>query len=152
MINVIEVQTWEACQVKIEELKLKYPNRRHEFLFRGQSNAGWELATTLERRPSDSFSFVEYYNIVRRIQPEIEVESGLRWEMPSFDELSSWAKCYDRGQYNMLAYEYLAHLRHNGFPSPLLDWSRSAYVAAYFAFSGVTKSEGAVAIGTCQRL
>jgi hypothetical protein len=46
----------------------------------------------------------------------------------------------------MKAYEYLAHLRHNGFPSPLLDWSRSPYVAAYFAFSGAVTATDAVAI------
>jgi FRG domain len=46
----------------------------------------------------------------------------------------------------MKAYEYLAHLRHNGFPSPLLDWSRSPYVAAYFAFSGAVTTTDAVAI------
>src|SRR5579871_975887 len=31
-------------------------------------------------------------------------------------------------------YDYMAYLRHHGFPSPLLDWTRSPYVAAFFAF------------------
>ena len=31
-------------------------------------------------------------------------------------------------------FEYVAYLRHHGFPSPLLDWSESPYVAAFFAF------------------
>ena len=32
------------------------------------------------------------------------------------------------------AWSYMVYLRHYGFPSPFLDWTRSPYVAAFFAF------------------
>jgi len=29
----------------------------------------------------------------------------------------------------------MTRLRHHGFPSPLLDWPQSPYIAAFFAFN-----------------
>jgi hypothetical protein len=102
------------------------------------------LTTTLERRSSQPFSFIDYYRLALRIQRQIETESGLIWDVPAFPEIASWASEYDLRHYSMLADGYLAHLRHNGFPSPLLDWSRSPYVAAYFAFSGAESDSVAI--------
>ena len=36
---------------------------------------------------------------------------------------------------------YLAYLRHHGFPSPLLDWTKSPYIAAYFAMVNAPQKE-----------
>ena len=40
-------------------------------------------------------------------------------------------------------YEFMSHLRHHGFPSPLLDWSLSPYVALFFALNNSNKMDSA---------
>jgi hypothetical protein len=146
MNKVIEAKTWEECFAEIEGIRRANSAQASNLLFRGLSDSTWSLSTTLERRSGGrNFSFKDYYRLISRIRPEIETESGLRWDVPSFEEISSWAGTYDQAHIinEMPAYEYLAHLRHNGFPSPLLDWSRSPYVAAYFAFSGASSTDAA---------
>ena len=67
--------------------------------------------------------------------------------MPKVAEIEEWAKNYDAHRdpnQTVLCYPYMAHLRHNGFPSPLLDWTHSPYVAAFFAFSKPQNDEVAI--------
>jgi hypothetical protein len=43
-------------------------------------------------------------------------------------------------------YEFMAYLRHNGFPSPLVDWTKSPYIAAFFAFRNISSKAKDVSI------
>ena len=144
MENVICVNTWEECVAKLNKIRRENRNENPGTWFRGQANAEWKLQNTLERRVEKQIGFLDYYRLVLKIKPEIETVSDAVWEMPSDQDLSKWAKTFDHTHGNVQAYEYLAYLRHNGFPSPLLDWSYSPYVAAYFAFASASHAEAAI--------
>lgn len=117
------------------EVGKHYNSTSSAFLFRGQANACWKLETTLERETSKHHSFADYFRIVGAAQPQLETFTPNRWAFKELPELEIWARKYDNLKLTPFpGYDYLTYLRHHGFPSPLLDWTRSIYVAAYFAF------------------
>ncbi len=109
---------------------------RNTILFRGQADARWPLSTTLERRTARPFHILEYLECAIRYASEIESYTGRCWDIHPFSELEKEVAARSGGSFIDLSsgYNYLVYLRQHGFPSPLLDWTESPYIAAYFAY------------------
>lgn len=111
-----------------------------ELLYRGQSDSRLKLETTLERLNLGRISLTRYYNLISVIRAKVESETHARWDILSQDEFAEWCKKQNWPPFPFFpAYEYIAYLRHHGFPSPLLDWTRSPYIAAFFAMIDTPK-------------
>jgi hypothetical protein len=101
--------------------------------------------------------FREFYELITlRIGPKVETFTGVI--VPEFD-LELCKTFVDPGLLFPGSfppeplYRYMVYLRHHGFPSPLLDWSYSPYVAAFFPFRDdpLTKPEKRSIYVYCER-
>ena len=104
-------------------------------LFRGQSNADWSIQSSLERAGVLNILFEEYYKTIDYYKPEFNAYGK------NFKRNVKFPNGYnfDFSDYNPISYnqfpeiEYLTYLRHHGFPSPLIDFTQSEYIALFFA-------------------
>ena len=116
--------------------------RECDVIFRGQASNEWQLSSTLERTTDQTYSVPRYVERATSVLNEIESITGKKWDIPSYpDLLKEIETVQDSMRVYLPCYDYLVYLRHHGFPSPFLDWSRSPYVAAYFAMEGPANTE-----------
>jgi len=146
-MDVVELATFEEFERETMVLLKDHKERRGEtmadilpVLFRGQARPSWDLTTTLERCSTRQYCAEDYYNVMRAVRPAVESCTEKRWPFHAHYRHDDGVPAAPQG------YEFMAYLRHHGFPSPLLDWTRSFYVAAFFAFQSAKDKEPNVAI------
>jgi hypothetical protein len=147
MLKVIKLDSW-ADYEKIIEHDLLHRTQNMvtgPYFYRGHPDARWKLATTLERSLGPNQSVIDYYLGIKNIQSQIETFTDHHWNLPSFQEYMDNLK-NDSVVMSESITIYMQYLRHFGYPSPLLDWTYSPFVAAYFAFKDIANTAESIAI------
>jgi hypothetical protein len=146
MKEATSLHSWEAFEDELKRLRERQRlagRTSSQLLFRGQSDSSWRLETTLERREYRQMAFVDYYTAISNAKPQIETFTEHRWALRGRHEIEPVLGEYEAFAINQIPNveesRFMVYLRHYGFPSPLLDWSRSPYIAAYFAFRNAVK-------------
>lgn len=98
-----------------------------QYYFRGQRKAEWKLQTTFHRQSEKTgITLVDYLD---RAIPEVAYYASAH-ENENID-------ISNEVQFGA----FLAKLQHHGFPTPLLDWTMSPYIAAYFAYKDIDPTD-----------
>ncbi len=135
-VNEVSVKDWASFEAQATRVLEDFEVRRgagkgyfSDPLFRGQADQSWPLVTTLERFSTKPWSVKRYHRLVLSVAPAVVSLTSREWGLDRDREVDEGSQGPPPG------YEFMIYLRHHGFPSPLLDWSRSPYVAAFFAFA-----------------
>jgi len=142
MTKTIELDSWEAYCSAVDDLKRKYFSI--PILYRGQPNAGWHLRTTLERYSQSKWTIRKYCGLVVDCVKDLGHIEKYTDDIPSLTDIDR--ELTENVSEVLVSIPitisfYWSYLRHHGFPSPLLDWTTSPYIAAFFAFCESTSAK-----------
>lgn len=118
---------WDRYSDFLEATVFKAPPSKHRYIWRGQRRSSWSLSSSLDRLFDKLYLLgTPLSELERRSADHLEAfkyaTRGRRGHNPALLSENEW---WALGQ-------------HFGLATPLLDWTRSPFAAAYFAFEELT--------------
>ena len=139
--DVAQCPCARALAVKISELrhlsKVIRAVGTGEWIFRGHESADWHLSSSLEREFADIVPKSSNPIVNNAVRANSSNQFGLSDELYAIDTF----KRLSQGLMTPVEteVEWLAAMQHYGTPTRLVDFTRSIYVALYFAFKNRRK-------------